>query len=226
MQFIIGRPYQYVLWYQFNLIFITIFFIIISFIFQRNFLFILEVLGLISYILQYSSFNYLYFHKYSFYIFCSVGLIIELIPIAVTGLFLSSIQIISLFQENSIKAIIISILSLFIVKKYDIFNNILGNMYQGLLVNVCAILLFIIFSQISFNYIKSRKIIIFIMQITKYTGGIYYIHGIIGFYLKYIILLIKNKTIVGCLIIYLICYLICFLGIRIFKSNKFRYLFY
>ena len=212
--------------YQFNLIFITIFFTIISFIFHRNFLFILEVIGLISYILQYSSYNYLYFHKYPYYIYCSVGLIIELFPIAVTGLFLSSFQFIQLFQKNRLKAIVISSLSLFIVKKYDIFSNISGNFYQGILLNVCAIFLFIIFSQISFNYIKSQIIKNFIMEITKYTGGIYYIHIIIDNYLKYILLLIKNRTIIGCLIIYLICYLICFLGMRIFKSNKFRYLFY
>ena len=226
MQFIIGRPYQYVLWYQFNLIFITIFFTIISFTFHRNFLFILEIIGLISYILQYSSYNYLYFHKYSYYIYCSVGLIIELFPIAVTGLFLSSIQLIQLFHENRLEAITISFLSLFIVKKYDIFSNILGNFYPGILLNVCAIFSFIIFSQISFNYIKSQKIITFIIEITKYTGGIYYIHAIISNYFKYILLLIKNRTIIGCLFIYLICYIICFLGIRIFKSNKFRYLFY
>ena len=226
MQFIIGRPYQYVFWYQFNVIFITIFFTIISFIFNTNFLLILQIIGLFSYILQYSSYNYLFFHKFTVYIYHSVGLIVELFPIAVTGLSLSSIEFISLFRENSLKAISLSLLSLFIVKKYDIFNNIQGNFYPGLLLNFSAVFLFIIFSQISFRWIKNQNIIDFIKEITKYTGGIYYIHIIIANYLKNIFLLIRNRTITGCIIIYLVCYIICFIGIRISKSNKCRYLFY
>lgn len=226
MQFIIGRPYQFVLWYQFNVIFITIFFVIISFIFHKKFLLILQIIGLLSYIMQYSYYNFIFFHKFNNYIYHSVGLIIEIFPIAVTGLSLSSIDFINLLHKNNINAILLSLLSLFIVKKYDIFNNIIGNLYQGIKLNVSSIFLFIIFSQISFKYIKSKKIIDFIKGLTKFTGGIYYIHIIIAYYMGKIFLLIRNKTIIGCIIIYLICYLICFLGIKISKSNRFRYLFF
>ena len=226
MQFIIGRPYQYVLWYQFNIILITIFFSILSFIFHKNFLLLLQIIGLLSYILQYSLYNYVFFQKYTYYIYHSAGLIIEIFPIAVTGLSLSSIEIIQLFNGNSSNAISLSFLSLYIIKKYNIFVSIKGNFYPGIILNVSAIFLFIIFSQISFKYIKDKKKLDLIKEITKYTGGIYYLHVIIANYMSKIFLLIKNRTILGCIIIYLICYVICFLGIKITKSNKFRYLFY
>lgn len=157
MKFIIGHPYQFIFWYHFNVILITIFSSIISFIFHENFLLILQISGLLSYIFQYSLFNFISFQKYIFHIYRSPGLIIEIFPITVTDLSLFSIKIIQLFNGNNLKAISLSFLSLYIVKKYNIFVYISVNLYPGIIVNVSAIFLFIIFSLISFKYIKSQK---------------------------------------------------------------------
>ena len=229
MQILIGRPYMYVLWYHFNIILITIFISIISFIFYNNFLYILQIIGLLSYILQYSDYNYNFFQKYSIFISHSVGLIPELYPIVVTGLSLSSIEIIHLLNKNRIKSISLSILSLYIIRKNIVFSLIKGNFYQGISLNICAIFLFIIFSQISFNCTKKNKnenfFIFIIKNFTRYTGGIYYLHIIIYIHMGKLLLLIKKKTIVGCIIIYLICYSICFIGTKLTKSTKLSYLF-
>ena len=151
-QLLIGRSLLEVLWYQFNVIFITIIFVIISFLFHNKFLFILQIISLLSYMMQYSYYNYIFFNRFKNYICLSIGLIINILPIAVTGFCLSSIELIQLFNKNSLNAVFLSFLSLFIVQKYDIFCNFKGFFYQGILMNISSILVFIIFSQISFTY--------------------------------------------------------------------------
>ena len=162
-QLLIGRSLLEVLWYQFNVIFITIIFVIISFLFHNKFLFILQIISLLSYMMQYSYYNYIFFNRFKNYICLSIGLIINILPIAVTGFCLSSIELIQLFNKNSLNAVFLSFLSLFIVQKYDIFCNFKGFFYQGILMNISSILVFIIFSQISFTY--SMILIIILLKI-------------------------------------------------------------
>ena len=170
MQLLIGRPYQYILWYHFNIIFITIIFIIISIVFKEKFLTIIQILGLLSYILQYSYFNLYFFNQYNSYISLSVGLIPELFPIVVIGISFGSIELIKNLMKLRKKSLILSFLSLYIIRTFNIFYNIKGLFYQGISLNICGNLLFIFFSLIPFDYIKNKKIIQIIKQITSYTG--------------------------------------------------------
>ena len=64
-QLLIGRPFFGVIWFQFNLILLTITFYIISFIFKTNYLFILQIFGIFTYIIQYSNLNYVFFNQYN-----------------------------------------------------------------------------------------------------------------------------------------------------------------
>ena len=82
--------------------------------------------------------------------------------------------------------------------------------------------LFIIFLILPFDKINSEKIKFIIKNITKFTGGVYYLHTKIKLILM--ILLIK-RTIFSCVIIYIICYFICNMGIIIFGKTKLKYLF-
>ena len=61
IQFIVGRPLYSVLWFQFNLILITVLFYIIAFILKNCYLPFLQILGFLSYLLQFSNINYEYF---------------------------------------------------------------------------------------------------------------------------------------------------------------------
>ena len=73
--------------------------------------------------------------------------------------------------------------------------------------------------------IKNKKINQLIIVITNYTGGVYYLHTKIQDILSPKLLIIKNKTLIGCLLNYIICYNICLIGIKIFGKTKLKYLF-
>lgn len=158
---------------------------------------------------KYSYLNYKFFINYSINISLSVGLIPEIFPIAVTGILVASIDFIKTLKKFKYKSIILSIITLIIIRKYDIFYNIKGIYYQGIRQTISALLLFFIFLLFSLDNIKYKAIF---KQITSYTGGIYYLHIILPKYM-YKIKLIRYRTVLGCIINYLTGYLICFIGI-------------
>ena len=84
--------------------------------------------------------------------------------------------------------------------------------------------LFISFSLIPLENIKNKNIINIISIITKYTGGIYYYQIIIYSILEKFSL-IKERPFLSCFMIYILGYFICMIGMKIFKSNKLKYLF-
>ena len=225
IQFIIGRGVHGVLWFHFNLIFITILIYIFSFTFNKSYLFIFQILAIISYLMQFSNINYNFFNKYSNNIKFSVGYLVETFPLAVTGLTLSSLNIIKYLIENRLKSIFFSIIFIFILFKYDIFILIKGFGKQGIMLNIGSILFFILFYLLPLEKIKISNIKLFIKYFTNHTAGIYFLHIIIYKILKNYIVLILKKTILGCVIIYVICYLVCFICFKRIKYTKLKYLF-
>lgn len=224
IQFIVGRPLYSILWFQFNLILITVLFYIIAFIFKSYYLPFLQFLGILSYLLQFSNINYNYFKNYIYYIRYSVGYFAETIPIAVTGLFISSIDIINISKNKCFLNIMLYIFLLFILFKYEIFSPVSGFEKQGILLNIEAVSFFVIFSLIQLDNLN-KKILFCIKYLTSYTPGIYFLHPEIYVIFKNKINLIKNQTILGCLIIYLISYLISFIGYNSLKKYKLKHLF-
>ena len=111
-QFLVGRGICGTLWFHFNLIIITIFFFIFSLIFNKNYLSFLQILGVISYLIQFSQINYKFFIRYSDIITFSVGYFAETVPLAVTGLSISSIDIIksSYFKKRNLFIMILTYL--------------------------------------------------------------------------------------------------------------------
>ena len=145
IQLLIGRPFLFVFWYIFNVIFISFIFIIISFIFNKNFLLILTIFGLLSYFLQYSYLNFHFFRKYTSNIYWSIGLVPELFPIAVTGLLIASMSIINTLKKYRNSTIFLFLFILIMITKYSYFNEIEGLFYQGVKLNISGVLLFFIF---------------------------------------------------------------------------------
>jgi len=224
IQFIVGRYLCPVLWFQFNLILITILFYIIAFIFKSNYLSFLQILGIFSYLFQFSNINYNYFKVYIHYIKYSVGYFAETLPIAVTGLSISSIDIINISKKKYLLNIIIYIYLLFILFNYKIFSPVKGFGKQGILYNIEAVSFFLIFSLIQLDNFN-KKILIYIKHLTSFTPGIYFLHISIYHISKTKISLIKNNTFLGCLLIYLISYLISFIGYNSLKKSKLKHLF-
>lgn len=107
-----------------------------------------------------------------------------MIPFAVTGFTLGSLNLIYLLISYRKRAIFFSLIIIIFLFKYDIFIGIKGLYYPGIELNLGATFLFIFFSIIIVKSITNKKIYLILENLTKYTGGIYYLHILIRNYLK------------------------------------------
>lgn len=222
-----GHIYNVVLWFQNILIILTIIFTIVIFSFKKKYLLIFFIISILSYILLYSGFNYYFFiHKYDYRTATTYGRLVEVFPFALTGFYFAKIDSIKFLLKYRKKAILFNFAILIIITKYKIFADIKNFKYGGLRLNIAAINIFIIFSLFPCEIIKSETFFKIIIQISNYTGGIYFTHYLIGRgKICQKILPIKKHTFFGCIITYLISYIICFIGIKVFGKTKFKHLF-
>ncbi len=220
---LIGRSFFDVLWFQFNLILLTISFYIISFLYKDNYLLVLQILGFFSLVISISNLNFHYFVKYRNEIKLSIGYFAETIPLSITGLTIASLNIIGKIKNNCNKTIPFFLALLIILFKYDIFPEVKGFGKQGFSYIIGGSLFFILFSLFPLDkYKKNVKIII--RYLTYYTPGIYFLHMKV-FYIFEKIDIIKKQTFLGCIMIYLLSYLICWIFHPLFKKTKMKYLF-
>jgi hypothetical protein len=183
---------------------------------------IFQLLLIVAYIFQYSFWNLFIFKEYSTIIKVSLGNIAELLPFAVVGLTLRCLDInTKLIKLKRLTIFYLGII-IFLILKFEIFVRIRGFLYPGILLNIGGTCIFIIFSLFSF---QNKKLIFLLKFITKFTGGIFYIHPICLFLLQKKIFFIKNKTFQGSIVIYIICYIICYLGNKMTYKTKFKFLF-
>ena len=99
--------------YLFNLLFFSISFFILSLIIKINtFLKIMKFFAIVSYFLQYSSYNYIYFDKFKESISHSIGHFVEILPIAITAFILNDKDIPNKLAKRRYKAIIYSFLGI------------------------------------------------------------------------------------------------------------------
>ena len=227
-QLITGRKFYVQFWFLSNLLLITIFLFILSFFLAINiFLKILQAIGIISYFLQYSTYNYIFFDNYKDCISHSLGHIIETFPMAITAFIINKYNIPNRMKSIRYTIILYCILGNYFIYNYKIFSEIqkYGHKYNynGLEKNIFAMFSFFVFYLIPIEYIKSNKLIIFINIVSKYTQGIYCLHPIANYFATNIIHI--KKTFNGCLIIYLISYLMSFTGDKISFKTRAKLLF-
>lgn len=225
-QLLWGRGFLGQFWFQWNLIAITLFFIIIIYIFKKQSLFLLQMILIFCYTIQYSGYhlnnslvNYPKFDK------ITIGFLTESIPYAVAGFNLGFYKIIDILQIYRIKTIILSIFIYKLISDYNIFVIINGLNFQGINLNIKSICIIFFFSSISFNKIQNKYASKFLTIITNYSAGIYYLHASIHHYFCYFLKEIKRGTIFGIFLIYFICYFICFFGMLIFGKTHIKHLF-
>lgn len=224
LQILTGCQFHRIFWFQFNLIFLSLFITIISFIFKKNFLLILKFLGF-SCLYMHCSEKYLkilyYFHK-RFQI--SLGSLYELFPLSVLGCIFCSIDLLIIIKNIPKHIHIILFLSLYCLFRYNIFIIHPGFMYPHIVLNsLASTILLILFGSLNLN--KLRAINSIIIYITKYTGGVYYIHPIVRDFLQKYILFFKKKSYFSSFVVYYICFFFCYLGTSLFKNYKLKYLF-
>lgn len=225
IQFLIGARCYNHFWFHFNLMFISLFFTIISFTAKKKLLIIVEFIGIISLYFHFSGLNFYIFYNLKYPTNKTLGTLNELIPMAVFGCIFSSINLLLKLQNLNISFIFMFCFLLYLIFKYNIFFGPPGFLYPNILLNILAsTILFVLFGSINIH--KFQIINKLIKYITSFTGGIYYIHLIFPKYLYYIFNLDRSKTsYFFAFIIYIICFIICLFGYKLFKNSKFKYLF-
>ena len=213
-------------WFQWDLIFLTILFVIIITLFRNNHLFFIQLYAFFSYILQYSGINRKFYDSLSGAKNQPLGRLDEMISFAASGFTLASLGIINSLQKNKIKTLIFCGLIFVSLEIYPIFQILAGGIaYPGIILNIRSICLIFIFSLFPSEKITKTKISKIIIYATNYTAGEYYLHIIIIHYFKKIFKPIEDGTLFGCFIIYMICYIICFFGTNLFGKTKLKFLF-
>ena len=213
-------------WFLWDLIIITFIFIIIILLLKENSLFLLQLLGILAYILQYSRINKRLYQYLSDEKRECLGRLTEMIPYSVTGFTLAYFEIINKLQNYKIKTFLFSLIIFSLIEKYEIFTKIEGIAYSGIKLNVHSLSLIFLFSIFPSEKISNQLLISFLTNISKYTGGVFYLHWSIISYLRNVIRSIKEGSFIGCIIVYFICYMICFIGIKYFEKTRFKYLFF
>ena len=221
-----GKRYLQQFWFQWNLIFHTIFFTLIIFIFRRHYLFIMYILLILSYAAQYSGYHTQhYFLKYPNVNKEVTCFLFETLPFAVTGFSLGYYNIINILQNYKMKTLIMSSIIYKVILDYNIFRKIKGINFQGINLNIQSICLIFIFSLFPSDKIKNKYLQKFLISITNYSAGVFYLHISIREYLSDYFDDIKKRNFRGVIITYLICYFICFLGMIFFGKTPAKYLF-
>ena len=220
-QFISGYGFLFPLYFQLCLGILTIIHIIIISLFRKNYVFILIILSLISFNIQYNGMNLLYFQKSNVF----KGRSVELFPFSVIGFIIAYSGIINYFKKYRFKTIIVCIYLCYLFINYDIFIRIKGFELCGIKMFIFSICIFIVFALFPSEKIKNKIIIKIIKQITNHTAGIYFIHVPVYNYTRFHIKALGQQTIKGCMMNYIICYCISLIGNFIFGKTILRHLF-
>ena len=162
IQILIGCKIHAIFWFQFNLLFLSLFLTLIAFLFNKTVLKVIIFSGIISFFLHISKLSYNFFIKYEKFFGMNMGSLIELLPMAVMGSIISS-------KYNALKVKYCSIYSyfvlafvIFILFQYNIFIYQPGFRYPNVSMNIFASTnLFLFFSSLPFEKIKHEKCIVF-----------------------------------------------------------------
>ena len=223
-QMIIGFGIENIFWFQFNLILSHLIFVIIVFWKDKNYLFLIQLIGILSFIFFSSNYHYEIFSKYHKCIRQTIGLFFRILISSSIGFSSASIINIKFLEFHRKKSFFFAFVILYLFKTYFIPKD--NNTYFDFIIfNFCSVCLIIIFFLFPFDFKTKIKISFFIKYVTNYTNGIYCLHPKIRDLLCNDLKMLKHLNIKKCIIIYLICYMICFIGKILFRKNKLKYLF-
>lgn len=146
-QLIWGNSFFNQFWFQWDLIILTILFVIIIALSIKNHLFFIQIFAFFSYILQYSGINKKFYNSLSGSKNEPLGRLNEMISFAASGFTLASLEIIKALQKNKIKTMIFSVLIFISLEIYPVFSILNGGIaYPGIILNIRSICLIFAFS--------------------------------------------------------------------------------
>jgi predicted membrane protein len=154
----IGMRNLFILWYQWNIIFFTFFFILVICLFRKNYNFVLIIILITSFVCQYNGKNVLIFRKYKERMV--LGRVMEMLPFSVIGFLISYSDIIHFLKNFRLKVFIYCIYFLYFLYNDHIFNNIIGFQHNGIQFFLVSICIFISFAVFPSEIIKSKILLI------------------------------------------------------------------
>lgn len=224
LQFLTGKPIYDVFWYLCNLILSFILFSIVGLLFNKYFVFIVQLIGILG----------AFYYPYHYYKNLFSNYIIEIKTLfhdfskvvfhASIGISFASIISINRLRIYRRRTIIISLILMLLTKYFLLIINRFFFL-RCIIIGIESLSIFILFSTLPFDQINNKIVNLIIKHFTKYTGGVYYLHLKIKEFLNKSDF-IKNGTLMECLLIYIICYFICFIGNKAFRKIDLKYLFF
>lgn len=215
------------MWYQVDLIFLTVVFLMVILVFKHCYELVLSILLILSLLIQYSGI-YMVFASWRYELKYPIGRFFEMIPIAVVGFMISAKGILEKIKTNRTMIAILSGSIIFIDMKYSIFSPIDGYGYEGVEKIVIATAFIALFLALPFEMI-SDKMNSIINFITRYTMGVYCMHRLIFTILTeintYFGIGISVNSFGFCIIIYVLCFACAWIGDGVFGKTKLKALF-
>ena len=187
-------------------------------------MFILQIIGIFGYLCEclfiYNSLLNNYIHEIKSFIH-NTSKVLFYASIGMTVSFLININNLRFHRK---KTLFFCLFVLYIIRDFSLIEK---NFYylKSIFNGIAATCYFIFFLLIPLEMIENYKFNLIIIQITNFTGGIYYLHTKVWDVLSQKLIIMKNKNISGCILNYLICYFICYFGTKVFGKTKLKYLF-
>ncbi len=211
-QIFIGHTFNATMWFQIDLILITIlFYIVYSKFDDERATKIIIFLCIFGFFMQYSKLNLKLFGNLNGYFRWTPGRFCEMLPIASAGLLFVKFDVINKLSRHKNFILLILIAFMPLIFKLRRFTPV-GFQYSGIFLFSVAIVMSIIFCFLPFDkfpdYIK-----ISIKNISRFTPGIYYMHRLTANFIIF-----KKGSFINCAIIFMTCLIIGFLISKI--SNK------
>ena len=169
------------LWYMFDLIILTLLFMLVFHMqnIKKSFG-ILALISLISFILQYSGMNYSFFSQFRYEVSYTFGRMCEMFPYAFFGCFAGYFDIYTIIEKRrKTVMVVIALLIILLWNTYRIDINRQGWGYQGVLLMLISNLIVTFFYLIPLHN-EHSKICWLITKVSKYTLGIYCVHLLVG----------------------------------------------
>jgi len=184
----------------------------------------MKFIGILSLYLHYSGINVKMFSSFKKPFQMTLGSLQELMPLSIIGYIFGSLNLLFIAKNIPKHIQFILFFLIYFLFRYNIFILHPGFMYPNIILNILSSsILFISFGSLNLNGLSGINSLL--TYITKYTGGIYYIHPIFRIYLQKYILFFRKKSYFSSFVIYCICYITCYLGTFLFKNNKLKYIF-
>ena len=199
------------LWFQWEIIVLTILFILLYKIFKKYTSIVLVVLMVVCYIVQYTNINLYLYTMMPYELYNDIGRFFEVLPLASVGFIIADIKVIDKLENKrwlSVVFLILAIICIIFVERIP--TPFITFAYAGVKHLIVATLLFLSFYLIPFEKLPD-SITKIIKWLASYTMGIYFIHWMVGkvcdalWMSKFGV----QKTLLETFVIFVLCLIIC-----------------